>query len=235
MNSEESPLSHAPPRAGTRRLNDGGKRHGDASPWRARGLYLVTPDERDTGRLRERVAPLLAHAALLQYRNKRADDALRQAQARVLQDLCSASGVPLIVNDSPRLALEAGASGVHLGEDDPGIVEARALLGDDAVIGVSCYDSIAAARRAVAGGADYVAFGAFFPSSSKPGQRRRASAELLQDARSLGVPRVAIGGITPDNAATPIAAGADLVAVIAGVFDAADPVLAARRIAALFD
>ncbi|SDQ59008.1 thiamine phosphate synthase [Pseudoxanthomonas sp. CF125] len=191
-----------------------------------RGLYLITPDEPDTARLLARTAPLLAQGATwLQYRNKAAGEALRHEQAAALQALCANAGVPLIVNDDVRLAKAVGAAGVHLGEDDGDIAAARALLGTEAIIGSSCYDQLQLAEAAVAAGADYVAFGAFFPTRSKTGTRR-ATVDLLSRAASLGVPRVAIGGITPDNAHSLIEAGADLVAVISGVYDAADAVAA---------
>lgn len=193
-----------------------------------RGLYLITPDDDDTSRLVARVAPLLPEGVVwLQYRNKTAGAALRHEQASTLQTLCAEAGVPLIVNDDVRLAKAIGAAGVHLGEDDGGIAAARTLLGDGAIVGASCYDDIARAERAVAEGADYVAFGAFFPTRSKT-VTRQATTEMLVAAAALNVPQVAIGGITPDNAPSLIAAGADLVAVIGGVFDAADPVRAVR-------
>lgn len=191
-----------------------------------KGLYLITPDDADTARLLARTAPLLAAGATwLQYRNKTAGDALRHEQATALQALCADAAVPLIVNDDVRLAKAVGAAGVHLGEDDGDIAAARALLGAEAIIGSSCYDQLQLAEAAVAAGADYVAFGAFFASRSKTGTRR-AGPELLTQAATLGVPRVAIGGITPDNARGLVEAGADLVAVISGVYDAADPVAA---------
>lgn len=205
-----------------------------ATGWR-RGLYLLTPDEADTARLLARVKPVLGQAALLQYRNKRAGPALRHEQAAGLQVLCARVGVPLVVNDDPALARAVGAAGVHLGEDDPDPAAARRLLGGRAIIGVSCYDDIARARAAAEAGADYLAFGAFFPSTSKPRQSRRASAKLLREAAPLALPRVAIGGITPDNAGALIEAGADLVAAISGVFDAPDPVAAARAYRRCFD
>jgi thiamine-phosphate pyrophosphorylase len=198
-----------------------------ATGWH-RGLYLLTPDESDTARLLARVEPVLGEAALLQYRNKSAGPALRQEQAAALQTLCMHAGVPLIVNDDPELARTVGAAGVHLGEDDPDPVAARRLLGEHAIVGVSCYDDIIRARAAAEAGAGYLAFGAFFASSSKPQQARRATPALLREAASLALPRVAIGGITPDNAGALVEAGADLVAVISGVFDAPDPVAAAR-------
>ena len=195
----------------------------DSAP---RGLYLITPDETDTAHLLARTAPLLAEGvAWLQYRNKTAGDALRHEQASALQSLCATAGVPLIINDDVHLAKSIGAAGVHLGEDDGDIAAARALLGAQAIIGASCYDELPLAQRAVAAGASYVAFGAFFPTRSKTGTRQ-ASVELLAQSASLGVPRVAIGGITPDNARSLVEAGADLVAVISGVYDAADPIAA---------
>ena len=204
--------------------------HNDAM---TRGLYLVTPDEPDSERLLARVLPLLPFATWLQYRNKAAQPGLRASQAAMLQAACDAHGVPLIVNDDPVLAAAIGAAGVHLGEDDAAIGAARALLGPRAIIGASCYDDLARATRAAAAGADYLAFGAFFPSATKPGARH-ADPGLLRAAATLGLPLVAIGGITPENAGIPIAAGADLVAVVGGVFDAADPVAAARALRACF-
>ena len=112
--------------------------------------------------------------------------------------------------------------------------DARAALGPAAILGASCYDSLALARAAVAAGADYVAFGAFFPSATKAATRR-ACPGLLRGAADLGVPRVAIGGITADNAPALIAAGADLVAVVNGVFGAPDPGAAARAFQRAFD
>ena len=191
-----------------------------------RGLYLITPDDADTASLLARTAPLLAAGATwLQYRNKTAGDALRRQQASALQALCVDAGVPLIVNDDVRLAKAIGAAGVHLGEDDGDIAAARVLLGAEAIIGASCYNRLELAQAAAVAGANYVAFGAFFPTRSKTGTRQ-ASLNLLLQAASLGVPRVAIGGITPDNARSLVEAGADLVAVISGIYDATDPVAA---------
>ena len=198
-----------------------------------RGLYLITPDEPDTARLLARTAPLLAGTAWLQYRNKAVDAATRQAQATALAVLCREHGVPLIINDEPALAAAVGADGVHLGEDDGDIAAARALLGPAAIIGASCYDQPELARTAVAAGASYVAFGAFFPSRSKLNTRRAAPA-LLSDAATLAVPRVAIGGITPDNGRALVQAGADLLAVISGVYSAPDPFAALQAYRACF-
>ncbi|NYF20650.1 thiamine-phosphate pyrophosphorylase [Xanthomonas sp. JAI131] len=200
-----------------------------------RGVYLITPDEADGARLLARVAPLLGHGPTwLQYRNKRADAAQRLAQATALQALCAQAGVPLIVNDDVALAQAVGAAGVHLGEDDGDLAAARAALGAEALIGASCYDDLALARAAAAAGASYVAFGAFFPTRSKV-TTRRADPGLLRDAAALGLPRVAIGGVRPDNGRALVAAGADLLAVISGVFDAKDPPAALAAYRACFD
>ncbi|UNK50951.1 thiamine phosphate synthase [Lysobacter sp. S4-A87] len=199
------------------------------------GLYAITPDENDTERLLARVETVLAAgAAWLQYRNKAADPALRDQQARQLLPLCRHHGVPLIINDDWRLAASIGADGAHLGEDDGELAAARATLPEGAILGASCYADLSLAHRAAAAGADYVAFGAFFPSPTKP-DARRAGLDLLRDSAPLGLPRVVIGGITPDNARPLVAAGADLLAVISGVFDAADPAAAVRRYMACFE
>lgn len=199
-----------------------------------RGLYLITPDEDDSDRLIERVASVLpAQPALLQYRNKRADATRRRDEARALKALCDAAGVPLLINDDWRLALEIGAAGAHLGEDDGDLAAARREA-PGLLLGASCYDDLARAEAAAAAGASYVAFGAFFPTRTKA-TTRRATPALLRDAAPLELPRVAIGGITADNAAPLIDAGADLLAVVGTVFDATDPLVAARRIDALFD
>lgn len=203
-------------------------------PDRPRGLYLLTPDEPDTAQLLARVAPVLPHATWLQYRNKRADAGVRRAQLVALLPLCRAMGVPLIVNDDWRLAAELGADGAHLGEDDGALADARAAMPPGTLLGASCYDDAANAHRAVDAGASYIAFGAFFPSPTKPAARIATKA-LLRDASLPQVPRVAIGGITPDNARQLVAAGADLVAVISGVFDARHPASAARAYRAAFD
>lgn len=199
-----------------------------------RGVYLITPDEPDTARLLARTAPLLAAGATwLQYRNKTASDALRLEQATALQALCAEHGVPLIVNDDPALARTVGAAGVHLGGTDGDIASARALLGADAIIGASCYDQLANAEAAAGAGASYVAFGAFFPTTTKI-TTSRAHIDLLRQSGALGVPRVAIGGLTPDNVGPLIEAGADLVAVVSGIYAAPDPVATQRAYLAQF-
>ena len=198
-----------------------------------RGVYLITPDDPDPERLLARTRELLPFASCLQLRNKVMESDTLRAAGMALRVACRDAGVPFIVNDDAELALELGADGVHLGEDDGDIASARRLLGDAAIIGVSCYDDIERAHTLAAQGADYLAFGAFFPSPTKP-HARRASLQLLQDSASLGLPRVAIGGITPDNARPLVDAGADLIAVISGVFDAPDSVAATHAYLSLF-
>ena len=202
---------------------------------RLRGLYALTPGLDDTTLLLAKVAAALeGGATAVQYRNKDAAASLRQAQALALARLHAARGALYLVNDDPALAASVGADGVHLGEDDASIMSARELLGPDRIIGVSCYNDFERARAAVEAGADYVAFGTFFPSSTKPAARR-ADLALLQRAQSLGVPVVAIGGIDADNARLLIDAGADAVAVVSAVFmheDSADVRAAAEAIVA---
>lgn len=203
--------------------------------WPSRGLYAITPDEPDTNRLLARVEPVLrAGASWLQYRNKAASDDLRAEQALALQSLCSRFNVPLIINDDWALAAAVGAAGAHLGEGDGELALARHELGADAILGASCYNDLKLARQAVFAGASYVAFGAFFTSPTKP-NARQASHDLLREAAALGLPRVAIGGITPDNARPLVEAGADLLAVISGVFDAPDPTAATRAYLSCFE
>ena len=206
------------------------------NPSRTRGLYAITdagllPDERLTGAV---AAAILGGARLIQYRDKSHDSTRRLAQATALNALCQDHDVPLIINDDVELAFAVGAAGVHLGQDDADIATARARLGPRALIGVSCYDRLDLALNAARAGADQVAFGAFFPSPTKPTEIR-APLDLLQQARAqLDLPIVAIGGITPDNAAVLLAAGADYLAVVSGVFAQPDIQIAARRYATLF-
>lgn len=180
-------------------------------------------------------AALAGGARVIQYRNKQMDDATRREIAHALNRLCLAADVPLLINDDMALAAEIDAAGVHIGRDDADIAAARSLLGPDALIGVSCYNEIARAEEAEAAGADYVAFGRFFPSRTKP-RAVGAGIELLLAARVvLKVPIVAIGGITPENGTALIEAGADALAVIEGVFAQPDIRAAAERYARLFE
>ena len=197
---------------------------------RLRGLYAVTPDLTDTAALVARVdAALEGGACAIQYRNKTVAAELRFTQAEALARVTAKRGGLYIVNDDASLCAAVGADGVHLGESDGSVAAARELIGPERVIGVSCYDEFGRAEAAVAAGADYVAFGSFHPSSVKP-DARRADFALLARAAALGVPVVAIGGITAANARELRRAGAHAVAVISAVFDAADVVAAARAI-----
>jgi thiamine-phosphate pyrophosphorylase len=197
------------------------------------GLYAITDGPHDD-LLVACEAVLDGGATLLQYRDKSHDAARRLAEARAFVALCARFGVPLIVNDDVELAASAGAAGVHLGEDDVDVAPARARLGADAIIGVSCYDSLERARTLAAAGADYLAFGAFHPSPTKP-KARKATLSLLRDAKAFGLPLVAIGGITAENGGAIVEAGADYLAVISAVFGARDVRTAAQSFAALFD
>ncbi len=190
-----------------------------------RGLYLITPDDADSESFLARVLPLLSdRLAVLQYRNKLANEPQMHEQARALLENCRQLNIPLIINDNITLAQRLAADGVHLGEHDGDLKTARTRLGPNAIIGVSCYNSLALAEQAAADGANYIAFGAVFASGTKPGARV-AGLDLFSQAASLNLPMVAIGGITPDNATQTLAAGADFLAVIGAVFDAADPAI----------
>lgn len=201
-----------------------------------RGLYLVTPDLLDTDALLAAVATVLpARPAIVQYRNKLADGALKREQASRLLALCRAAGVPLVINDSLALALEIGTDGAHLGRDDGDPALARAALGPGRILGVSCYNEWPRAVAGAAAGVDYVAFGAMFPSSTKPDAPRAGLDLLTRAQRELRLPVAAIGGITLGNAPALVAAGADLLAVISDVFSAPDPTARAAAYAGLFD
>lgn len=179
-------------------------------------------------------AALEGGARVLQLRAKQLDAPDRESIARDLVALCRERGVPFLINDDVALAAAVGADGVHLGRDDADIASARRALGPQALIGVSCYNELDRARAAAQAGADYVAFGRFFPSHTKP-QAAQASLELLRAAHAgLALPIVAIGGITPENGGSLIAAGADALAVIEGVFNQPDIRAAAARYARLF-
>lgn len=202
-----------------------------------RGLYAVTPDAGDTAALLAKCeAALDGGAGVIQVRNKTAAPALRRDQARAIVGLCRTRGALAIVNDDPALAREVDADGVHVGEDDGAIADARAAVGAGRLVGASCYDSLERAQAAVAAGADHVAFGSFFASGTKPAARR-APLDLARRARALGVPIVAIGGIDEHNARALAEAGVDAVAVIGALFshaDSRDVAAAARRIVSAF-
>lgn len=186
-------------------------------------LYAITPDEIDSGRLLYMLEQTLAAGVgIVQYRNKLADARLRLKQASAVHDLCRQYAVPLIINDHLDLALTVDADGLHLGADDGDLIEARQKLASGKWLGASCYASPLLAHKAIAAGADYIAFGAFFTSTSKP-QAAQAPLQLLQQAASLPCPVCAIGGIDASNAAQVVRAGAHWLAVIGSLFNSADP------------
>ncbi|MDR3159666.1 MAG: thiamine phosphate synthase [Zoogloeaceae bacterium] len=202
------------------------------SPPELVGLYALTPDTTDTRWLAKAARALLAGGCrLLQYRNKTADDALRRAQAVALQKICRRHHAALIINDDFCLAADIGAEGAHLGRDDGNLAAARRLLGDAAIIGASCYGDLARARDAARAGASYVAFGAMYASASKP-QASLAAHSLLARARDeLRLPVCAIGGITLENAAPLLYAGASMLAVLHDLFRRAPAHIRPRALA----
>ena len=206
-----------------------------AAPWPEGGIYAVTPEQRSGVELAGAVAAAVENGVrAVQYRDKSPDPARRRRDAAALLAICRPHGVPLIINDDVDLAHATGADGVHLGRDDEGLAAARARLGEGAIIGISCYDEAERALAAARSGADYVAFGSFFPSVTKPGAVR-ATTELVAAVRPrIEVPIVAIGGITADNAPPLLESGVDLLAVVNAIFGARDIGRAARRLARLF-
>ncbi|TXI78771.1 MAG: thiamine phosphate synthase [Dechloromonas sp.] len=201
-----------------------------------RGLYAITPETADRADLLSRVdAALSGGCRILQYRDKLSAMPERVARARALRELTRRHGARLLINDDLALCRLVEADGVHLGEDDGNLRAARAILGPDAILGASCYADYAMAERATAAGADYVAFGAVYPSPTKP-NARRATVDLFFRAKSgFTVDVCAIGGITLDNAPPLIAAGADLLAVITDLFSAPDIAARAAQYQQLFE
>lgn len=200
-----------------------------------KGLYAITPDEQNTERMLAKVeAALQGGISVLQYRNKLANHKLQTQQARALLPLCRQYEVPFIINDSIKLCLTLDADGVHLGADDGNLAEARARLGNHKLLGASCYNRFDLAVSAQQLGADYVAFGACFASSTKP-NAPVAGLDLFTQAKTeLKVPSVAIGGITLENAALAIAAGANSIAVINAIFNADDVKSTSQQFTKLF-
>ena len=205
------------------------------TPLPAHGLYAITAERYpDSNRLLEEVEEALrGGAVMVQFRDKSGDRDWRLECARRLLDLCRRHGAPLIINDDIELTHACGADGVHLGEDDPDARTARQRLGDDAIVGVSCYNRIDRAHALAAHGADYLAFGSVFRSPTKPGAVS-CGLDTLTTAASLGLPVVAIGGITAENGAAAIRAGASFLAVISELFGAPDVRKAAAALAALW-
>lgn len=203
---------------------------------RIQGVYAITdPIAGEGERLLLHVRQALEGGVrILQYRDKTSNQTRRRTEAQALLALCEAYGATFIINDDVELAAEVGAHGLHIGRHDAALQLARQRLGNDAIIGVSCYNRLELAREAAAAGADYVAFGRFFPSQTKP-DAAQAEASILRQAKAeLSLPVVAIGGISPENGGQLIEQGADALAIIQGIFAQIDIKAAAQRHAALF-
>jgi thiamine-phosphate pyrophosphorylase len=200
-----------------------------------RGLYLVTPDWDDTRQLLEITElALRGGAALVQYRHKTADAALRQEQAECLLALCRSYQRPFIVNDFVDLCMALDADGVHVGGTDESVAQVRAIVGSEKIVGASCYGSLELARNAYRDGASYVAFGGFYPSRVKKYPVSTAPEIVAQAKQEIPLPSVVIGGMTAANAAPLVAQGADMVAAISSIYLAGDPQGAAREFAELY-
>jgi thiamine-phosphate pyrophosphorylase len=199
-----------------------------------KGLYAITDGKEGDLLLAQAQIALSNGVRILQYRDKSQDHLRRLTEAKALAHLCRAHDALFIVNDDVQLAAAVAANGVHLGRDDPDLAQARQNLGPSAIIGVSCYNQLDRAQVAVEQGADYLAFGRFFPSRTKPEAVLADPGLLHQAKRKWRLPLVAIGGITPENGGLLTQAGADMLAVIQGVFGQADIAEACRRFQRLF-
>ncbi|MDH3646319.1 MAG: thiamine phosphate synthase [Gammaproteobacteria bacterium] len=207
-----------------------------SKPVLPKGLYAITDSDYIQPSLLGNAVQhaILGGAVMVQYRDKGRNPGRRKREAIQLRDICHDHDVPLIINDDVRLAEEIQADGVHLGRDDWSVETARKALGDSAIIGASCYNSMGFARRARDEGADYVAFGSFFPTQTKERAERATSDILTEASTELDQHIVAIGGIKPENGANLIRAGADMIAACSGVFDRRDSESASHHYAALF-
>ena len=200
-----------------------------------RGLYAITPAIASARRLHEMCAAALeGGAAILQYRNPRADAKMQLKQAAALAQLCRAFGALFVVNNHPRLAAQVGADGVHLGQNDMDLQAAREIVGPDAIIGATCHDSPQKARQAQKDGANYCAMGAFFPSPTKPDAIPCGLEKIAQAKHKCKLPIVAVGGINSQNITQVVRAGADSVAVVSALFAANDIRKAAQELSAAF-
>lgn len=201
-----------------------------------RGLYAVTPDLANGPQLLEQAEAVLSGGCrILQYRDKISDKPEQLVRAKALRALTRRFGATLLLNDDIALASLIGADGVHLGRDDGNLRAARAILGPNRILGASCYADFQSAAAASAAGVDYIAFGAAYPSPTKPDAPRAALTLFTRAASELPVPVCAIGGITLDNAPPLIAAGASLVAVITDLFSVPDIAARAAQYQQLFE
>lgn len=200
-----------------------------------KGLYLVTPDWDDTDQLlKVTEAALQAGVALLQYRNKTTTDALRLTQAAALQTLCRQYKVPFIINDHLALCEQLDADGVHVGGTDATVAAVRALIGPNKILGASCYGDLQRAQEAAIAGASYVAFGGFYPSRVKKYEVSTPVDIVSRAKASIALPVCVIGGMTPDNAVSLVAEGADMVAAISSVYQHEYPAPAVSAFVRLF-
>lgn len=205
-------------------------------PPKLRGLYAVTPDTADGARLlRDVEAALLGGCRIVQFRDKTSPMPERVARARALRQLTRRHAALLLINDDLALTALIDADGAHLGAEDGNLTAARAMLGPQKILGASCYADIEAARQANAAGVDYFAFGAVYPSLTKPDAIRAPIELFTQAKRELTAASCAIGGITLANAAPLISAGADLLAVITDLFSAPDITARAAAYQRLFE
>ncbi len=201
-----------------------------------RGLYAITDDTLDERSLLDRTEQILsAGVTALQYRDKLSDPATCQQRAFALQQLCRKYQVPFIVNDDIQLAEDVSADGIHLGRDDAGYEKARDRLGPDTIIGISCYNLMDRAIATQKMGADYIAFGAFFPTTTKSDTTKATKELLINAKKEICLPIVAIGGITQENGKSLLAAGADILAVISSVYHTDEPKRAVQRFNELFN
>jgi len=186
-----------------------------------KGLYAITPDSADLNTLIQKTKSAIEGGAfMVQYRSKIQDRDVKMQQCAAILRLCREHNVPCIVNDDVEMCRILEADGVHLGEKDDNIAEVRHILGEDAIIGSSCYDQLDRAKSAQKEGASYVAFGAMFPTSTKPNAPRASLALLKEAKREIEIPIVAIGGITVNNAHDVIKTGIDAIAVITSLYEA---------------
>ena len=203
---------------------------------RLQGLYTITNEALlPAAQLIPAVEKAIAGGSrIIQFRDKTSVPLMRKQLAQALRTLCTRTQTLFIVNDDIELALEIQADGVHLGKDDSRLLVARERLGSDSIIGISCYNQFDLAVSAEKAGADYVAFGSFYQSAIKPDAVQADSRLLINAAKHLHIPAVAIGGITPENAPQLIDAGADMLAVISAVFAQTDIEASARQFSGLF-
>ena len=186
-----------------------------------KGLYAITPDSADLNTLIQKTKSAIEGGAfMVQYRSKIQDRDVKMQQCAAILRLCREYEIPCIVNDDVEMCRVLEADGVHLGEKDDNIAEVRHILGEDAIIGSSCYDQLNRAKSAQKEGASYVAFGAMFPTSTKPNAPRASLALLKEAKREIQIPIVAIGGITVNNAHDVIKTGIDAISVITSLYEA---------------